>query len=139
MRVDETIAIAALIQAVTAKLWKLFSQNLGFRLYRRMLIVENKQRASRWGLDGKLIDFGKREEVPTRDLMLELRIDRDGFVIHGEERVPWGAVLSITWRSGPTEGLQLGLHRGTGSEHRGLSGASRPHDPPGARALRDQS
>ena len=69
---DETIAIASLIQAVTAKLWKLYSQNLGFRLYRRALIVENKQRAARWGLDGKLIDFGKSEEVPTRSLMLEL-------------------------------------------------------------------
>ncbi|MFN2431297.1 MAG: carboxylate-amine ligase [Gemmatimonadota bacterium] len=72
MRVDETLAIAALIQAITAKLWKLYSQNLGFRLYRPALILENKQRAARWGLDGKLIDFGKSEEVRTRDLMLEL-------------------------------------------------------------------
>ncbi|MBA2564595.1 MAG: carboxylate-amine ligase [Gemmatimonadetes bacterium] len=72
MRVEETIAIAAVIQAVTAKLWKLYSENLGFRLYRRALIVENKMRAARWGLDGKLIDFGKKEEVPTRELMEEL-------------------------------------------------------------------
>ena len=72
MRVDETLAIAALIQAVTAKLWKLYNQNLGFRLYRRMLIVENKQRAARWGVEGKLIDFGKQEEVPTVELLREL-------------------------------------------------------------------
>ena len=44
----------------------------GFRLYRRALIEENKWRAARWGLDGKLIDFGKRAEVPMRDLALEL-------------------------------------------------------------------
>src|SRR5207253_8177597 len=44
----------------------------GFRLYRRMLIQENKWRAVRWGLDGKMIDFGKQREVPTRDLILEL-------------------------------------------------------------------
>jgi carboxylate-amine ligase len=72
MRVDETVTIVALVQAVVAKLWKLHSQNLGFRLYRRALIVENKQRAARWGLDGTLIDFGKQAEVPTRDLMMEL-------------------------------------------------------------------
>jgi carboxylate-amine ligase len=72
MRVDETLAITAVIQAVCAKLWKLYSQNLGFRLYRRALILENKWRAARWGLDGKLIDFGKQEEVSTRALMEEL-------------------------------------------------------------------
>jgi len=71
-RVDETIAIAALFQAITAKLYKLYRQNLGFRLYRRALIEENKWRAARYGLDGKLIDFGKKSEVPTRDLILEL-------------------------------------------------------------------
>jgi carboxylate-amine ligase len=71
-RVDDTIAIAALFQAIVAKLTKLIDQNLGFRLYRRMLIQENKWRAVRWGLDGKMIDFGKQKEVPTRDLILEL-------------------------------------------------------------------
>ena len=45
---------------------------MGFRLYRRALIQENKWRAVRWGLDGKLIDFGKQTEVPVRDLILEL-------------------------------------------------------------------
>ncbi|MDX2029726.1 MAG: carboxylate-amine ligase [Blastocatellia bacterium] len=71
-KVDETIAIAALFQAITAKLYKLYRQNMGFRLYRRALIEENRWRAARYGLDGKLIDFGKREEVPTRKLIQEL-------------------------------------------------------------------
>ena len=71
-KVDEVIALAALIQAIIAKLHKLYSKNLGFRLYRRALIQENKWRAVRWGLDGKLIDFGKQKEVPVRDLILEL-------------------------------------------------------------------
>jgi glutamate---cysteine ligase / carboxylate-amine ligase len=71
MRADETIAIAALIQATVAKLYKLHTANQGFRLYRRALIMENKWRASRYGLDGKLIDFGKQTEVPARDLILE--------------------------------------------------------------------
>src|SRR6267142_1624362 len=71
-RVDDTVAIAALFQAIVAKLTKLIDKNLGFRLYRRMLIQEYKWRAVRWGLDGKMIDFGKQKEVPTRDLILEL-------------------------------------------------------------------
>ena len=57
MRLDETVTIAALVQAICAKLYKLRIQNLGFRRYRRALILENKWRASRYGIDGKLIDF----------------------------------------------------------------------------------
>lgn len=72
MRADETIAIAALIQAVTVKLWRLLDRNLGFRLYRRALIMENKWRAARWGLSGKLIDFRLEEEVPTPSLIEEI-------------------------------------------------------------------
>ncbi|CAN5799035.1 carboxylate-amine ligase [soil metagenome] len=71
-RVDDTIAIAALFQAIVAKLNKLIEKNLGFRLYRRLLIQENKWRAVRYGLDGMMIDFGKQKEVPTRDLIHEL-------------------------------------------------------------------
>src|ERR1700691_4307039 len=71
MRADETIALAALIQATVAKLYKLYTANQGLRLYRRALIMENKWRASRYGLNGNLIDFGKQKEVPARDLVLE--------------------------------------------------------------------
>jgi glutamate---cysteine ligase / carboxylate-amine ligase len=71
MRADETIALAALIQATVAKLYKLYTANQGFRLYRRALLMENKWRAARYGLDGKLIDFGKQKEVPARDLVNE--------------------------------------------------------------------
>ncbi|MGH9360725.1 MAG: carboxylate-amine ligase [Thermoanaerobaculia bacterium] len=72
MRVDETVALAALMQAVTAKVAKLIKQNLGFRLYRRLLINENKWRAARYGISGKLIDFGKQAEVDTVALIYEL-------------------------------------------------------------------
>jgi len=71
-RVDDTIAIAALFQALVAKINKLLDQNLTFRLHHRMLIEENKWRAVRYGLDGKMIDFGKGKEVPVRDLIHEL-------------------------------------------------------------------
>ncbi|MEZ4862886.1 MAG: carboxylate-amine ligase [Caldilineaceae bacterium] len=71
-RVDEAIAIAAIFQALVLWLWKLRRKNLTFRVYRRDLIEENRWRASRYGLDGKMIDFGKAEEAPTRDLVREL-------------------------------------------------------------------
>ena len=73
MRLDETIAIAALCQAIIAKLYKLHEQNLSFRHYSRSLIMENKWRAARYGLEGKLIDFGKQQEVPVRQLIGEIR------------------------------------------------------------------
>ena len=72
MRVDEAICFAALFQALTLKLWKLHSNNLAWRDYRKPLLMENKNRAARWGIDGKLIDFGKRCEVPTEALLDEL-------------------------------------------------------------------
>jgi carboxylate-amine ligase len=71
-RVDDTLAIAALIQAVIVKLHKLLRQNITFRVYRRRLLDENRWRASRYGIDGKLIDFGKEAEVETRSLLNEL-------------------------------------------------------------------
>jgi carboxylate-amine ligase len=71
-RVDDTIAIAALFQALVVKINKLLDQNLTFRLHHKMLIEENKWRAVRYGLDGKMIDFGKGEEVPVRELVREL-------------------------------------------------------------------
>lgn len=71
-RIDEAVAIAALLQALVAWLWNLRRHNMTFRTYRRDLIEENKWRALRYGLEGKLIDFGKEEEVPVKQLTREL-------------------------------------------------------------------
>ncbi len=72
MLVDETMAFTALFQALCAKLYKLRQQNMKFINYTRALINENKWRAARYGIDGKMIDFGKEMEVNTRALILEL-------------------------------------------------------------------
>jgi carboxylate-amine ligase len=71
MRAEETLAIAALIQATAAKLYILHARNQDYRQYSRALVMENKWRAVRYGLDGKLIDFGKEMEVDERELILE--------------------------------------------------------------------
>ncbi|MGN6247528.1 MAG: carboxylate-amine ligase [Ginsengibacter sp.] len=72
LTVQETITLAALFQAICAKLYKLRMQNLNFIIYPRMLINENKWRASRYGIEGSMIDFGKESEVNTRVLIYEL-------------------------------------------------------------------
>jgi carboxylate-amine ligase len=71
-RVEETLCLAALIQAFVAKLVRLRQANQTWRLYRKNLIDENKWRAVRYGISGELIDFGKREEVPFSALAKEL-------------------------------------------------------------------
>jgi len=71
LRAEETVAIAALIQATAAYLYKLHESNLDYRHYARPLLMENKFRAVRYGLEGKLIDFGKQTEVPERELLEE--------------------------------------------------------------------
>jgi carboxylate-amine ligase len=71
-RVDDTLALAGLVQAIIAKLFKLLARNTTFRVYRRRLLDENRWRASRYGIDGKLIDFGRETEVETRSLIHEI-------------------------------------------------------------------
>jgi carboxylate-amine ligase len=69
---DETLAITALIQALVAKIYKLRAANLSFMTYRRALMAENKWRAGRYGIDGKLIDFGIEAEVDAKALIVEM-------------------------------------------------------------------
>ena len=71
-RVNDTIAIAAMMQAIICKLRKLLRQNTTFRMYRRRLLDENRWRASRYGIDGELIDFGQKRAVATRSLIAEI-------------------------------------------------------------------
>lgn len=66
------MAVAALVQATVAWLIELRRHNLQFRPYPRSLIAENKWRAVRYGLDGKLVDFGKQQQLPARTLVREL-------------------------------------------------------------------
>src|SRR5258708_303657 len=68
-KVEEAVAVAALTQALVVKLYKLYKSNQSWRLYRRALIEENKWRAARYGIEGKLIDFCKEAEVPMLELI----------------------------------------------------------------------
>lgn len=111
-RVEETVALAALFQAVVAKLSLLRSRNLGFRVYQRSLIAENRWRAMRYGLDGKMIDFGKVQESPSRALMLELLEFVDDVVDDLGSREALDAVHRIL-EEGTGADRQLAVYRDT--------------------------
>lgn len=114
MTVHETITIAALFQALCAKLYKLRMQNLNFMSYSRALINENKFRASRYGIDGSLIDFGKESEVNTRVLIYELLEFVDDVVPHLGSRHAINYVHKIL-EQGSGADRQLKIHEQTGS------------------------
>jgi carboxylate-amine ligase len=107
------IAIAALAQAIIVKLYRLRRRNLGFRRYHRALIEENKWRAARWGIDGKLIDFGNRREVPMRELALELLEFVDDVVDELRSRREIDYVRTIL-SDGTSAEKQLQVYRETG-------------------------
>jgi len=68
----DVIAVAALAQALVYKHYLMRQDNITFRVYPTPMIEENLWRAARYGLEGKLIDFGERREKWARDLMVEL-------------------------------------------------------------------
>ena len=111
-RVDECIALAALMQAIVVKVYSMFEQNTTFRVYRRAVINENKWRAQRWGLDGKLIDFGKRKEVEAKALMHELVAFVDDVVDPLGSRREVEYVLKIV-EGGTSADRQLAVYRET--------------------------
>ncbi len=113
MRIDETIALAALMQAVIAKLVKLQESNLDFRHYGRALINENKWRAARYGIHGKLIDFGKEMEVDTPALIHELLEFVDDVVDDLESRHELKYIYKML-EQGTGADRQLEVYRRTG-------------------------
>lgn len=72
LRVEETVCLAAIMQCLVAKIYKLHQQNISPRSYRRLMITENKWRASKDGIHAHLIDFGKETSVPYGELLKEL-------------------------------------------------------------------
>jgi carboxylate-amine ligase len=102
-KVEEAVAIAALTQAIVVKLHRLYTGNMGWRIYRRALIEENKWRAARYGIEGKMIDFGKEAEVPMKELIPELLELVDD-------------VLDDLGSRGAVEYVHTILHEGTSAE-----------------------
>ena len=71
-RIDDTIALAALLACVMRMLWRLRTRNQRWRLYTPMLIRENRWRAMRYSFDEGLIDLARGKVVPFSELIDEL-------------------------------------------------------------------
>jgi carboxylate-amine ligase len=113
-RPEAAVMLGALVQAIVVKLYRLRIRNQGFRLYRRALIEENKWRAARYGIDGKLIDFGRRAEVPMRDLAIELLEFIDDVVDELGSRSAIAYIHTVL-REGTSADRQLAVFRETRS------------------------
>jgi len=114
MTMQETITITALFQAICAKIYTLRRQNINFINYQRALINENKWRASRYGIEGKLIDFGKEKEIDTKELINELLDFIDGVLDELGSRSQVEKVHQIFER-GTGADRQLKVFKETGS------------------------
>jgi len=71
-RLEHTLTLAALTQAITRMLWRLATRNQRWRLYDGFLLAENRWRAQRYGTREGLIDLGRGEIVPMADLVEEI-------------------------------------------------------------------
>jgi carboxylate-amine ligase len=67
-RVEHTVALAALVQAMVKELAEHFDAGKRLSRYPYEMLDENKWIAARHGLDGELVDLPKRSRVRTRDL-----------------------------------------------------------------------
>ncbi|MCS6989659.1 MAG: carboxylate-amine ligase [Chloroherpetonaceae bacterium] len=112
-RVDESIAVAALIQATAKTLYDLYRRNMQFKGYSRALIEENKFLAARYGLTGQLIDFSKKQKINTPDLILELLRFVDNAVEELESRHEINTIYKIL-EHGTSARKQLEVYQKTG-------------------------
>lgn len=113
LRLDETVCLAAIMQALVAKIYKLHQQNLSFRSYRRLLLNENKWRASKKGIEAELIDFGKEKSIPYSELLGEVLEFIDDVV----DELDCRKEVEYAWeilKNGTGADRQLEIYRETG-------------------------
>lgn len=114
-RIEEAICIAALFQAICAKLLKLRRSNMSWRQYRHMYHTENKWRAVRYGIKGEMIDFGIEESVPFHFLMEELLEYLDDVVDDLDSRNEVEYVRTIL-RNGTSADRQIAVYEKNGGD-----------------------
>jgi len=69
---EDALTVAALYQSLLHHLWRLRIRNQSWRIYRRVLLEENKWRAQRWGVGAELADFAAGRLKPMTMLIEEL-------------------------------------------------------------------
>lgn len=112
---EDTVTLAAAVQAITAKLAWLHRKNLTFNVHRVGMMDENKWRAARYGVRGQLIDWGKKEEVPFMNLAEELVEFCEEVVDDLGSRAELDGIMRIA-RSGTSADRQLEVFERTGGD-----------------------
>lgn len=116
---EHTIRLVALVQALMAQLYLLHQRNQSWRYYHPCLIEENKWRAGRYGVRGKLVDFGQRRERPFSELLDELvTFVGEAASLLGTEREV-GSVTSIL-QEGTSAERQRQVYRQAGNDLRAV-------------------
>jgi len=107
-RLDDAVALAALLVCILRMLYRLRTRNQRWRIYTPMLIRENRWRAMRYSFDEGLVDLAKGKIEPFADLVDDLlsHVSEDAEALGCEKEL--GDVRQI-------------LSRGT-SAHRQLKG-----------------
>ena len=72
-RLEHTLALAALVQAMVKELCERFDQGGELSTYPYEMLDENKWLAARHGLDGELVDLPGIERIATKELVRRVR------------------------------------------------------------------
>jgi glutamate---cysteine ligase / carboxylate-amine ligase len=117
-RGDESLALSGLIAACIAQAAIDHSEGALAAPLRQREVEENLWRAIRYGLDGRMIDFGRGEEVPTRaaieglmhwaapaaaEIGVELELPADNGAQRAREAYSQGASLEDFYREAIAE------------------------------------
>jgi carboxylate-amine ligase len=112
-RVEEALCLVALVQAISAKLVQLRMAHRTWPIHRKPLLDENKWRAVRYGIHGKLIDIDRSREVPVPELVERLLAWLGNVVDELDSRAEAEYVQTIL-RRGTSADRQLSIYRQAG-------------------------
>ncbi len=118
-RIEDTLTLAALTQAITRMLWRLAQKNQRWRIYDRFLVAENRWRAQRYGASEGLIDFGRHAIVPMPELVDELLqlIGEDAGCLHSKSEVERARVIATEGTSSDRQRAVLETAKLGGADH----------------------
>ena len=116
-KVDEVIAIAALIQALVATMILNRERNISWRDYRDSFIYENKWRSMRHGIEGKMIDLGLTKELSSKKLIKEMieLVDESAEILGTQEEI---AYINTILKEGTSADRQLNMYKKTKDLHK---------------------
>ena len=112
-RMEETLCLVALVQALAAKLVRLRLAHRRWPGYRKNLLDEQKWRAVRYGIKGKFIDYNRAVEVPFREEIDSLMAWLDDVIDNLGSRREIEYVYTIL-EEGTSADRQLAVYEETG-------------------------